>query len=242
MTDQLIVRTQSGGKGSLRRGKLVQDVVARLQSKILTEGCAAGNKLPSEGSLCKTFGVSRTVVREAMRTLADRGLIEVAQGQVARIREPDSLVVEASLNTFLKRADYSPLLLMEARRPLETEAAALAAQRATGEQIAALKKCLQPVLTATTIKDQVAAELQFHECLAVASGNPLFVILHRTLTKLIVEWLTKALSAMGLVRSSSKRDPHELIVDAIERRDAAAARNHMQEHFEDAISLVKKII
>jgi len=223
-----------------RRVNLVQAVVDRLQGEILANGRGAGNKLPSEGQLCETFGVSHTVMREVMRTLAERGLIEVSQGQVARVREPDSMVVEDSLDTFLRRGDYSPLVLMEVRCPLETEAAALAAERATPDQIAELRKCLEPLRTATTIKAQIVAELRFHESLVAASGNPLFLVLQRTLTKLMVQWLTAGMKSRGLDRSEI--DYHEPIVKAIERRDPVAARNCLREHFRDAVGKAEKLL
>ena len=228
-------------RGSRRRVNLVQEVVDCMQRDILADNHAVGRKLPCEGKLCETFGVSRTVMREAMRTLTERGLIEVSQGQVARVREPDTAVVEDSLNTFLKRADYSPLALLEVRAPLEMEAVALAAVRATPDQIAELRQCLPPLLTSNTIKAQIAAELKFHETLASASGNPLFLVLHRSLTKLIVEWLVSGMmQAGGLDRDHP--DFHTPIVDAIERRDPAGARSAMIAHYGNATGLAEQFI
>ncbi len=220
----------------LSRPNLVQEVVDWMQQEIVAGRYAAGEKLPSEGQLCESFGVSRTVIREAVRCLDSRGLIDVAQGRAAHVREADPAIVVDSLHTFLRRNDYTPHYLLEVRRALETEAVALAAQRATPEQIEALRKNLQHLAEIKNVKAQVDAEITFHQCLAEATNNPLFPIFQQALTNLMSTYLTQAIERMGL---KVAYDYHAPIVEAIARHDADAARKYMHKHLVDAESKIQ---
>ena len=221
----------------VRRLNLVSEVVQRLQCEILEGRCPSGMTLPSEGSLGEQFGVSRTVMREAMRTLASKGLIEVSQGRAARVREADPGIVVESFRTFLGRSVQSPLALLEVRRPLETTVAELAAQRATPAQVAALREANERLAAAQDLAGQVVADLEFHERLAEATGNSVFLLLQRTLAQLMKEYLLGTMSRIGSRRAIRSHTP---IIDAIERGDSEAARRSMAKHLEMAEADVRR--
>ena len=215
----------------------MSEVVERLQREIMDGRCPAGTTLPSEGSLGQQFGVSRTVMREAMRILASKGLIEVSQGRAARVREADPGIVVESIGTFLGRNPQSPLALLEVRRPLETEVAGLAAMRATPEQIAALRESNERLAAAQNLDGQVAADMEFHKCLAEATGNPVFLLLQRTLAQLMKDYLTGTMNRIGSRRAIRSHTP---IIKAIERGDAEEARRSMAEHLRMAEEDVRR--
>jgi len=128
-------------------GDLVSQVIDHLRKEIVSGSCAAGMSLPSEGSLAESLGVSRTVIREAMRSLRSQGLIVMSQGARPRVAEVDLRPTVESLELLLKRSRTTLLQLTEVRRPLESMIARLAAKRVSDTQIAALR--------ATTLADRV---------------------------------------------------------------------------------------
>jgi len=176
-------------------------------------------------------------MREAMRILASKGLIEVSQGRAARVREADPGVVVESIGTFLRRNPQSPLALLEVRRPLETEVAALAAMRATPEQIMALRAANERLAAAQNLAGQVAADMEFHEYLAEATGNPVFLLLQRALAQLMKVYLTGTMNRIGPRRAIRSHAP---IIDAIECGDAERARCSMAEHLRMAEEDVRR--
>src|SRR5579872_7040220 len=119
----------------LRRSALVEQVLDQLRARILDKEFASGEELPPEGALADLFGVSRTVIREAMRTLRSEGLVEVAQGRKPRVRPANPQFAVDTIVSLVKRSDGTLFDLMEVRRPLERAIAGIAADRATAEQI-----------------------------------------------------------------------------------------------------------
>jgi GntR family transcriptional repressor for pyruvate dehydrogenase complex len=176
-------------------------------------------------------------MREAMRILASKGLIEVSQGRTARVREADPGTVVESIGTFVRRSPQSPLGLLEVRRPLETEVAALAAVRATPEQVVALRESNERLAAARGLAEQVAADLEFHQRLAEATGNPVFVLLQQALAQLMKEYLMGTMKRIGSQRAIRSHAP---IVNAIQSGDAKEARRCMAEHLQMAEEDVRR--
>ncbi len=211
----------------LRRVDLVQETVALLEKKILSEKFAAGESLPPEGQLSVQLGVSRTVIREAMRILGAKGLVEVSQGRLPRVKPAGPEQVISSLSTFLQRHDHSLLDLTEARRLLEVGCVALAAQRATPEQVEALERIRRQLSEADSLDRQIEADLQFHLHLAACSGNPVLGLLLAPLSQLMRISHKETLSRTGVERAAIG---HRHIVEAIRRHDVEGARQSMLEH------------
>jgi GntR family transcriptional repressor for pyruvate dehydrogenase complex len=208
---------------------LVDQVVTHLRARILAGDHAVGGALPSEGDLAESFGVSRTVIREAMRSLRAQGLVVMSQGARPRVAEVDARPTVESLSLLLARSRTTLLGLTEVRRPLETEIARLAATRATAEQIATLCDANAELERATTLERRVAADVRFHDLLAVATGNPVFGVLLGTLGGLLVESRRRTIRAAGV-------DPaligHREILAAVDRHDPAAAEAAMRRHLD----------
>lgn len=215
----------------LQRLNLVQEAVERLREQIITGVFGVDGVMPPEGQLGQTLGVSRTVIREAMRILAAQGLVEVSQGRQPRVKPADPQTVIDTFNTYLQREDHSLLNLVEVRRPLEAAIAALAAERAAPVHIEQLEESIRHQIAARNKADRIEEDLRFHDLLAVATGNPVFLVLLRAVAGLMRRSRQETLAQAGLERSVVG---HQTILAAIKRHDADAARQAMLEHISHA--------
>src|SRR5215204_1838461 len=131
------------------------------------------DRLPTEQRLAETHGVSRTVVREAVHQLQSRGLLRSRQGSGVYVTTPPAAPLKLDLNLIASIDDV--MQLRDVRRALEAETAALAAERATRLQVAALRRALKAIdRSAAEARDGVEEDLAFHRLLAQAAGNPHF--------------------------------------------------------------------
>ena len=169
-----------------------------MTGKILNGEFSTGMTLLSEGNLAASFGVSRTVMREVMRTLRARGLIEMSQGKRPRVKAPDLQDVTIGLDLLLRRNHASLLNLAEVRRPLETEIAALAAARANDEHLRQLEESIHELKSAHALPERIEADVQFHRVLAEATGNPVFVLILQALAGFLRESRSRTLSYSGV--------------------------------------------
>ena len=120
------MQTASTPLQRLSSAKLVEQTVAVLREQIVSGNFTAGGPLPSQGELCVELGVSRSVIREAMRTLQSQGLIEVSQGRRPTVLPAGPAAAIETLSTLVERSQVSLLQLLEVRQPLEVEIAAKA--------------------------------------------------------------------------------------------------------------------
>lgn len=228
-------RSERAGE-KIDRVDLVHEMVAQLRTKIL-EGQFGDGDLPAEGELSTSFGVSRTVAREAMRTLRTMGLVEVAQGKRPRVRPVDPEMAVDCLTLLLRRGSVSLIDLIEVRLPLEGQIAELAAQRASDGDLKALEEAIKLQSKATSLKAQVEADMMFHQALAVATGNEIFRLLLAALASLLEESRRQSISRVGSARAI---EGHEAILAAVKKRDPAAARQAMAKHLDMARDDLRK--
>lgn len=208
-------------------GDLVAQVSDHLRKEIVSGSYAAGMSLPSEGGLAESLGVSRTVIREAMRSLRSQGLIIMSQGARPRVAEVDAGPAAESLRLLLARSRTSLLQLTEVRLPLESSIAAFAANRATADQIVGLQAAITELEQAASLNSQVAADIRFHDLLAEATGNPVFATLLRAIGGLLDASRRRTIKAAG---PQPAIIGHREILTAIEQRDAKAAEAAMRRH------------
>ena len=208
-------------------GDLVAQVIGHLREQIVAGSYTAGMSLPSEGRLAESLAVSRTVIREAMRSLRSQGLIVMSQGARPRVARVDAGPTAEALTLLLQRSQTTLLQLTEVRRPLESAIARHAAARATAGQIAALEQAVDDLRRAKTLDARVAADLRFHGLLAEATGNPVFAVLLDTLGRLLVASRTRTIRAAG---PQPAIEGHAAILAAVARHDPAAAEAAMLEH------------
>ena len=216
-----------------RKPKLAERVVTALRSQVLSGAVAAGQKLPTEGQLTETFGVSRTVIREAMATLAADGLVESRQGAGVFVLEHPT-VAFGSLSQEIKKVSQA-INVLEVRMGIEIESAGLAAQRRNAAQEALIQEAFFEFDRLLKLGEPTGkADFAFHREIASATNNPFYVEIldalgDRTIPcdrnspwysieVLSVEYLT------GLQRE------HLLILNAISAGDPQAARDTMRAH------------
>lgn len=206
---------------------MVAAVLCRLTDCIVQGDFDASGLLPSEGDLAKSFGVSRTVIREAMRSLRAQGLVEVSQGRSPRVRPPDSGATVASLRLLLRRNKATLLHLVEVRQPAEGEIAALAAERANAEHLRQLERAVHDLAAASGLEARIEADVRFHRILAEATGNPVFVLLLETLAEFLLESRQKTLAYSGAEQALAG---HRAVLEAVRNHDPVKAREAMRDH------------
>jgi GntR family transcriptional regulator, transcriptional repressor for pyruvate dehydrogenase complex len=212
---------------------LADRVTEALMEKIANNELPAGAQLPSEQTMASSFGVSRTVIREAVSRLKSEGLIDSRQGRGAIVRI-DRGDVPLRLDINVSDPMQSLLHIVELRVGLDAEIAALAAERRKRDQMTAIYRALADIDRASKAgRDAVAEDLTFHLSIAKASGNPLFPELIQFLGGLFFSAtrLTRANEQRFEVLSERTRLEHQAIANAIDKRDiegaAAAARTHV---------------
>jgi len=220
---------------SVASRRLHEQVLDALVESIVAEKFAPGDSLPSEAEMCDVYGVSRSSVREALRVLSEKGLIEVRHGLGTRVNPPerwdfmDPLVLSARR----KNGAMAPIFndLHEARRILESEVAALAAQRAGTEDRERLQAALDEMRASLTDATVFAdAAFTFHRTLFEATGNRVLL----RMTAPIREVLTYTIHAAARFPGALERTYSDLqaVSNAIAANDAIAARDAMLQHLE----------
>jgi GntR family transcriptional repressor for pyruvate dehydrogenase complex len=211
-------------------GRLYEQIVNQVEERIVSGELNPGDKLPPERELAKQFGVSRTAVREAIRALALKGLIAVYPGRGTFVIDSTSIAVRDSIDMLIKigRMD-SITALVEVREILEPGIAALAAKRATSEQISVMQQSVDVMEDSMNDPDIfVEADLDFHLTLAQATNNALIPALLDSLIDLLREHRMRAATVEGALERGQPY--HKTIIDAIERNDEEDARQAMRAH------------
>lgn len=223
---------------------LAHELVERIKERILAGQLEPGQKLPTEAALVEEFGVSRTVVREALTRLQAVGLVETFQGRGSFvIGVPDSGPFEVGAAGIRTHQDV--LDMIELRIGIESEAASLAAQRRTELQLKGMERALRDLNQATTSQTgSVDADFQFHLRVAQASANRLYADLLSSLGPLMIMLprtrLKPAYTVSDATHLTRVTLEHENIYLAIAHRDAAAARAAMRLHLSNSRSRLRE--
>lgn len=214
-----------------RRELLPARVAEEIGREITAGGIAAGERLPTEHTLARTFGVSRSVVREAIAQLRNEGMVETRQGVGAFVTAPErrqSIRIEQDTLT----DPQSFRSLFQLRVPLEIEAARLAALHHLPvhlEKIDEALELLAPIHEWT--EDGAAADLAFHRAIAAATGNAYFDLVLGFIAERVSSTVHLIRTRGDLARVTSLTvDEHRAIRDAIARRDSAGAKAAMRHH------------
>jgi GntR family transcriptional regulator, transcriptional repressor for pyruvate dehydrogenase complex len=219
---------------------LADQVTESLTSKILAK-TFTDSQLPSEQAMAEGFGVSRTVIREAVSRLKAEGLIDTRQGRGAFVRN-DRLDVPFRIDVNSKDLLGSLLHIIELRRGLDAEIAFLAATRRKRDQMFGIRRALGEIEKASKAgRDAAAEDLAFHLSIARATGNPLFLELLSFLNRLLYIGIrvTRANEDKRVEFSEQTRVEHLAIADAIERQDPEAAATAAKIHMINAAVRIK---
>jgi GntR family transcriptional repressor for pyruvate dehydrogenase complex len=215
-----------------REPRLSDKVTELIRETIISRGLAPGTQLPSERELGEQFGVSRTVVREAVRALAAKGVVEVRSGSGLRVAAFDGANVSESLSWYIRGGGLEYPKVHEVRSMVEVEMAGLAATRRTEAELAALTQShalFESVID--QVEEAARVDVEFHATIAEATQNELFQIILSSMSEALIEIRRENLSAPGGAGSRTVAE-HQRVLDAITERDADAARTAMRDHLE----------
>ena len=216
----------------VRTARLYEQIVQQIEDSILKGELKPGDQLPAERELAQRFGVSRTAVREAVKALREKGLVEAYSGRGTFITDGTSQAVRQSLDLMVKIGQpEGSTHLAELRSILEPEIAALAASRAQESDLAVLREAVSVMDRSQKDPDAyIEADLDFHLALAEAASNPLILSLIDSIVGLLREQRLKIFNVPGGPERGQSH--HKRILDAMERRDADMARQAMRAHLE----------
>ncbi|MEO3867559.1 FadR/GntR family transcriptional regulator [Nonomuraea sp. B12E4] len=207
-------------------------VVRHLEELIFGGGLEPGQFLPSEGELATTMGVSRLTVREGVRTLQARGLLEVRHGRRPAIAHPNADPLSGFFAASLRRDPRNLLELIEVRLALEVHATTLAAQHATSTALTSLDLAFSTMGQADDEESFNQADVRFHAVLAAASGNQMISFLVEAMDEPMRQSRLRSLRG-HLARGRTMddiMDEHARILAAVRDRDARGAAEAMREH------------
>jgi GntR family transcriptional repressor for pyruvate dehydrogenase complex len=207
-------------------------IVEHVRRKIESGRLGPGDRLPPERELALQMGVSRPSLRSGLRTLQTMGIITARRGAGTFIVEGPPRLGKGPLQFLAALHGFTLDQMYEARWMLEVGAAGLAAERASGEQLAGMADEITGMFTSLA-KPRVFLrhDLGFHRAVAAGSGNPVVAAIIGTLTELI--WETRHVSLAGLNLQASA-ETHRRIYEAIRARSPERARREMSEHLEHA--------
>lgn len=204
-----------------------------------------GERLPSENALCKEFGVSRTVVREAVASMRQSGRLVSKPGIGVFVVEDQETTVDFSID--VSGDSRWALHIMELRMAIEVESAGLAAERRTPQDLADIVQAFDSFMAADlNMPAAIEADIAFHFSIARASHNPHFVkILASSVNEVTADLKIKhgGRTEQGL-REYEKRTAreHGAILSAITRRDTNGARTAMTRHLADSIARYRLLL
>jgi GntR family transcriptional repressor for pyruvate dehydrogenase complex len=215
-------------------GQTVKPVVTReqlsayLEEQIFSGQLREGAKLPSERRLAEQFGMSRPVVREVLRGLIERNLIEVMPGRGAYVHRASVTDAAGPIDSLFRRRRATPRDLVEARKMLECEAAALAAARAERGDLEAMERALTEFERARDLLEKVRYDIAFHSTVAQAAYNPVIETMFGSIINPTVELMLRSLGDPTVSRASLPY--HREIFEAVRGKDSERARTAMAGH------------
>lgn len=220
------------------------DWVTQSLSELIRGGSyLPGARLPSEAQMARDFGVSRTVIREAVSRLKSEGLVESRQGSGVFVREAGADMAFRIAPNNVGSIEHL-LHVAELRLSVEAEIAALAAERATADQIDQIGKRLEAIdADVANGGNGVAADIEFHRSIARATGNPYFLALWDFLSHFLSGTIkvTRAIEAKKRETVDAVVAEHRAIHDAIFHRDVEGARAAARKHIAMSSSRIRSI-
>lgn len=215
-------------------------VVSYLREHISSRGLRPGARLPSETTIGTSLGISRPIVREAMRTLAATGLIEMAVGRRATVSPLNGGILRNVIENavLIGQADIGHV--MEMRRSIEIAMVGLAAERCTAASGAKLKAIVAEMAGALADVDgYTELDVRLHLTLAEAADNPLYLMLVEAFRQIFQTSMMIGIEKWAETPELGRvQQLHEEIVAAVVARDPVAATTAMQRHFDSAIEVM----
>jgi GntR family transcriptional repressor for pyruvate dehydrogenase complex len=214
-------------------------VVDKITNSIINGKLSDGELLPPENQLCEIFGISRSILREAIRVLVSKGLVEVKQGHGTFVRLPQVDVPEEAVRNYLMTNTFSLVQLMEVRTPIEVEMTRLAAERRQDKHTRIMEESLQIMHTNSNSAEILSdADEAFHQAIIDASGNLLFGIMIRSIMVNLHISRQLAIRHFGIKVVIKE---HEQIYQAISNKQPDLAAIKMKEHMDGALKRINQV-
>src|SRR5687768_633730 len=214
-----------------RRGTSFEEVVAQLREMIHRGDLRPGDRLPPERDLAKQLGVSRPTLRAGISSLAAVGVLQPRRGAgtfVVEAEGPPELDSSA-LRLMASLQRFTPAEMFEARRSLEMAIAALAAERATGDQMAEMSEEITGMFASLDEPEQfLVHDMHFHQTVAAASGNRILTSLMNMVATVLFDVRSKTVKRAHDLKESAEM--HRQVYKAIREHDSEGARAAMREH------------
>lgn len=221
---------------AVKTSRLFEQIVQQVEDSILRGQLKPGDQLPAERDLAQHFGVSRTAVREAVKTLSEKGLVEAYSGRGTFVTDGTSQAIRQSLDLMFRINKQGGLAhLIELRTLVEPEIAALAASRIDATLLTTMHEAVATMDRSLEDRDAfVEADLDFHLALAEAVGNPLILSLLDSIVGLLREQRILIFTIEGGPQRGQAH--HKRILAAIEKREPEKARDAMRAHLKQVLA------
>ena len=223
----------------IQSSKVFEKIAEQIEKRILSGELRSGDRLPTERELSEQFQASRTAVREAMKTLAQRGLVDMRPGRGTIVIDGTSQAMRHSLGLMMMVGQAgNSANLVEVREIIEPGIAALAAVRATKEEITAMREAVRVMDDNLNEANAfIAADNDFHRALAKGTQNALIL----TLVDSIVDLLSEQRKQIFALSGAPERGQihHKSILESVVQHDAEAAREAMRAHLQQVREDVK---
>jgi GntR family transcriptional repressor for pyruvate dehydrogenase complex len=221
---------------AVKTSRLYEQIVQQVEDSITQGQLKPGDQLPAERDLAQRFGVSRTAVREAVKTLREKGLVEAYSGRGTFVTNGTSQAIRQSLDLMIRiNQQEGSANLAELRLVLEPEIAGLAASRIEDQLLSTMREAVAVMERNLHDPDAyVEADLDFHLALAEAAGNPLILSLLDSIVGLLREQRSRIFDVDGGPERGQFH--HKRILAAIEKRDPESAREAMRAHLNQVLS------
>lgn len=211
---------------------LVDIAQEKIKKMIKNKQYDSNGYLPSEGQLCIEFNVSRATIREAVRSLEVRGFVKRIHGKGVKVSDNSINIVAQSVSDMFDQYDISYTEILEIRRLIETKAAALAAERATEEELKELKSYVEYMeKSLSRTKKYIESDYKFHQCLVNATHNNILIAMNNAYTVL----LKKIIDSSTLSSSTMEKNTHvhRNVYNAVANKDCKLAFRYMGEHLDE---------
>lgn len=216
----------SAGLGRVKRVNLTVQVMDSIKHFIVTNDLKAGDRLPTEKEFVDTLGISRNVLREALKSLEAIGLLEIRVGAGIYVSEFDYASVMSHISFAVSRTRHELKSFMYAREIIEVGALDYIMERVTEEDIARLQKTVERWRTVMTYEQNAEVDQQFHRVLLAISGNPVLEEFATFLRQFFIE----VLYYRGQGRTTSPADDHAEIIEVLQTRDLPKAKKVLRDH------------
>ncbi len=225
---------------TLQRRTLADQVATHLLERIDRQSLLPGSLLPSEAQLAADFGVSRPVVREAMRALEATGVVAVANGKGAIVRPLSGDPLSGFFQHAARVRREAVVELLEVRKGIEIQSATLAAERRTAEEAAEMRQLVAEMRDALREpQSYTERDVALHLLIARASRNLMLYHLVESIREPLQESIREGLQRRVSDEQMERvQELHERLIDAVASGDAAQAGQAMADHFDEAVTAI----